>query len=171
MVQMLLTEMSDPTSEAIYAFTFNRVPDLPELLRPGRVDERFYVERPNATTRLAILRNHIARVKLEVDDPALLEKVACEMTTDWTGAELAHVLVRAEAIRTLAGTTKVMQVARMVERARSFVPMCKQRAFADDIARMEEACSQFQKIGNLPEAAPETTGAAKPTRARRQTQN
>jgi len=171
MVQMLLTEMSDPTSEAIYAFTFNRVPDLPELLRPGRVDERFYVERPNATTRLAILKNHIQRVKLAVDDEAALEKLASELTTNWTGAELAHVLVRAEAIRALAADTKIMSVARMVERARNFVPMCKQRAFADDIARMEEACSQFQKIGNRPEVVAETAAAPKPTRSRRQTQS
>lgn len=171
MVQMLLTEMSDPTSDAIYCFTFNRVPDLPELLRPGRVDERFYVERPNGTTRLAILKNHIKRVKLEVDDAVLLEKLAFEMTSDWTGAELAHVLIRTEARRTLAEGSKVMKVARMVERAKGFTPMCKQRSFAEDIRLMEEACSQFQKIGNLPETEPTTVARNNGTRSRRQTQS
>ena len=163
MVQMLLTEMSDPHSEAIYIFTFNRVPDLPELLRPGRVDERFYVERPNGRTRLAILKDHIARVGLTVDKESELHSLAYDLCHDWTGAELAHVLVKDEAIRVLAEDGQTIQVDRMCQRARTFTPMVKQRTFADDIQSMEEACSQFKRIGNLPEtqAKPTTPGRAR----------
>jgi len=167
MVQMLLTEMSDPTSEAVYVFTFNRVPDMPELLRPGRVDERFYVERPNGPTRLAILQNHVRRVKLAVDDEAALEKLAYDGTTDWTGAELAHVLIRSEAIRALAAGSKVLNVERMTARAKGFIPMVKQRAFTEDIARMEEACSQFEKIGNVAGPVPAKPQVTTTVRSRR----
>ena len=47
-MQMILTEASDPFSPIIWGFTFNRLPDLPELFRPGRLDRCFYVERPNS---------------------------------------------------------------------------------------------------------------------------
>ena len=164
MTQMLLTEMSDPTSTAVYTFTFNRVPDMPELLRPGRVDARFYVERPNGRTRLAILHNHIERMGMTVDDEEALREIAYTHCKDWMGAELAHVLIKDEAIKVIAAGGSVLNAQRMKAVAKAFTPMIKQRTFREDIASMEDACSQFTRIGCLPEdmepVAPNHTGKA-----------
>ncbi|MEI8195571.1 MAG: ATP-binding protein [Phycisphaerae bacterium] len=171
-VQMLLQEMSDPNSDVLWVFTFNRLPDLPELLRPGRMDKRFYVERPNAKTRLAILKTHIARAGTKVDSESQLELLSSDdLTRDWTGAELAHVLIKEEVVRSLAEGSDTLQVGRMCSDATGFTPLVRQKAFADDVADMEAGCVQFTKIGNTQEPAVATVTATKPTttKSRRQT--
>ena len=154
MLQMLLTEMSDPTSEAIYVFTFNRVPDMPELLRPGRIDGLFRVDMPNGPTRQAILRNQIERTGLTVDSEELLAELANKHTEGWSGAEIAHVLVKEEVIATLAEGKEILTVARMIEMARTFTPMSKMTIFRDDLQAMDAATAQFRRIGNIPDSQP-----------------
>ena len=173
MMGAILTDMSDPTSDTVNIFTFNRAQNVPgELLRPGRIDKRYRVVAPNAPTRLMILKDHIARFKMGIDDETLLEELAMKHTQDWTGAELAHVLVKEEAINVLADEGDTVNVARMIGLTKDFTPMSRQKVFSEDIKAMDEACSQFTKIGNIPDsesvtATPFRTNAS--TRARRQT--
>jgi hypothetical protein len=80
------------------------------------------------------------------------------------GAELAHVLIKDEAIKVIAAGGSVLNAQRMKAVAKAFTPMIKQRTFREDIASMEDACSQFTRIGCLPEdmepVAPNHTGKA-----------
>ncbi len=174
MMSAILTEMSDPVSDTVHVFTFNRAQNVPgELMRPGRIDKRYCVVAPNGPTRLLILKDHINRFKLKIDDELLLEELATKNTQDWTGAELAHVLVKEEAINVLADEGDTVKVARMIEMTRDFTPMARQKVFAEDIKAMDEACSQFSKIGNIPDsevaATPFRTTSG--SRAHRQTTN
>ena len=148
---MILTEASDPFSPIIWAFTFNRLPDLPELFRPGRLDRCFYVERPNGTTRLGIFQEGAIRAKRTYDDQSKLRLLAHDMTSDYSPAEIIHVLVKDEVIRSIQDGTKVMQVDRMIHQAKSYKPQFAIKRFQDDIKQMEEAVSQFHRIGNRTE--------------------
>ena len=172
MMGSVLTEMSDPLSDTVHVFTFNRAQNVPgELMRPGRIDKRYRVVAPNGPTRLMILKDHIGRFKLGIDDEKLLEELATKHTQDWTGAELAHVLVKEEAISVLADEGDTVNVARMISLTRDFTPMSRQKVFAEDIKAMDEACSQFTKIGNVPDSETAATPfrTASGSRARRQT--
>jgi len=153
MVQALLTAMSNPASDAVFAFTFNRIPDMPELLRPGRVDRQFYAERPNETTRLAILKDHAARAQMTCDDDGKLRLLA-EVTRDWSGAELAHILIKDEVVRAAAEGQTILQVSRMLAQAQATTPQFAHAGFQQSIKEMEEACAQFTRVGNLPEEQP-----------------
>ena len=186
-IQMILTEASDPFSPIIWAFTFNRLPDLPELFRPGRLDRCFYVERPNGTTRLGIFQEGAIRAKRTYDDQSKLRLLAHDMTGDYSPAEIIHVLVKDEVIRSIQDGTKVMQVDRMIHQAKSYKPQFAIKRFQEDIKQMEEAVSQFHRIGNRAEVGAgeggegggiggggggrtaETTGA-KTSRSRRSTE-
>ena len=168
-MQMILTEASDPFSPIVWGFTFNRLPDLPELFRPGRLDRCFYVERPNSATRLGILMEGALRAKRTYDSEPQLRLLA-EQTGDYSPSELIHVLVKDEVIRTIGDETKVMKVSRMLDQAKVYKPQFTIKRFKDDIEQMEEAVSQFHRIGNRPEGeggkprwpAPGPRGAAAP---------
>src|SRR5690606_37027230 len=71
----LLTWMAERKQPVFLVATANQVQELPpELLRKGRFDEIFFVDLPDADTRVEILRVHLARRQLPVDDlqlPAL----------------------------------------------------------------------------------------------------
>ena len=99
--------------------------------------------------------------------------LATKHTQDWTGAELAHVLVKEEAINVLADEGDTVSVSRMIEMTKDFTPMSRQKVFSEDIKAMDEACSQFTKIGNVPDSEPTKRAspfsAAAGTRSRRQT--
>ena len=168
-MQMLLTEMSDRHSPIIWAFTFNRLPDLPELFRPGRLDRCFYVERPNGTTRQGILEEGAIRANRTYDNQSKLRLLAHEMTADYSPAELIHVLVKDEVIRTIKDGTKAMKVDRMMEQAQKYKPQFSIPKFKEDMNQMEASVSQFERIGNRPEAAKETVSGGS-ARSRRSTE-
>lgn len=166
-IQSLLTKMSDPTCNIIFVFTFNRVPDLPELLRLGRVDLRIYVEEPkNATTRLAILKFGLAQFGYTVDDESRLAEVAGKATEGMTGAEIIHGIIKPAWLKAKKAKTTVIEVGHMLKETVGFTPMLQQRKYKEDLDQMREDCSQFIKIGNIPEAGEGT--AARPARSRRQ---
>jgi len=48
----------------------------------------------------------------------------------------------------MAEESEELQVDRMIEDTKGFIPMIHQKTFAEDIREMEEACSQFERIGN-----------------------
>jgi len=89
-LNQLLAEMDgfDTQAGVVMLAATNRPEILdPALLRAGRFDRQVLVDRPDRSGRLAILRVHVRRLKLE---PALaLEEVAA-MTAGFSGADLAN---------------------------------------------------------------------------------
>ena len=91
-LNQLLAELDgfDPRSGVILLAATNRPEILdPALLRAGRFDRQVLVDRPDHAGRLAILKVHVAGIKLS---PATdLDQVA-GMTTGFTGADLANLI-------------------------------------------------------------------------------
>ncbi|MBN8728327.1 MAG: AAA family ATPase [Xanthomonadales bacterium] len=90
----LLTWMAERRAPVFLVATANDVTALPaELLRKGRFDEIFFVDLPDAATRAAIFRLHLARREL---DPAACDLDALAAATDgFSGAEIEQVVVAA----------------------------------------------------------------------------
>jgi len=90
----LLTWMAERTSRVFLVATANQVQDLPaELLRKGRFDEIFFVDLPNAETRVEVFALHLAKRKVDtsaLDLPALA--AACD---GFSGAEIEQAIVSA----------------------------------------------------------------------------
>jgi hypothetical protein len=89
-----LTWMSEKRSSVFVVATANDVSRLPpELLRKGRFDEIFFLDLPNAETRVRILALHLAR---RARDPNAFDLGAiADATEGWSGAELEQVIVSA----------------------------------------------------------------------------
>jgi hypothetical protein len=154
MIQAMLTMMSDPFCRIVFVFTFNRVPELPELLRFGRVDIRVYVEEPkNQPTRLGIFQYGLRQFGVDVDSESALADIAGPPTNGMTGAEIIHGIIKPAVMRAKKSKKKVVDTKFMRDRAGSFTPMLQQAKYAADLARLREDCSQFTKIGNLPDNA------------------
>jgi hypothetical protein len=102
------------------------------------------------------------------DDESKLRLLA-EVTKDWSGAELAHILVKDEVVRAAAEGQSILQVSRMLAQARLTKPQFAHPGFQQSIKEMEEACAQFTRVGNLPEetAPPQrrSSGVAKGARS------
>jgi len=169
MVQMLLTDMDgldDPTGEQpVYLFSANRIANVPpELLRPGRMDERWFVQRPDAVTRLNILKLHLAHHLIETDDEKKLAELAGKVTEDWVGAELADLVTQA-VVHSLANGKEKVACGWMSERARDTVCMANQETFKKDFAEMEEAAKQFRRVGRVKGSEPTPVPAPRAGRA------
>jgi len=158
-VQMLLTHSSQKDSDAVFIYTFNRTRNIPqELIRPGRVDFRGYVRRPDEVTRFEILKTHVAFHGVEADNSDLEKIASDEVTDDWTGAELAT-LVQAATRHALRHDTIRLDGPWMLSQANDFVPMAKMNVWQDDLAQMETDCQQFTKLGRVDRNTHETTVA------------
>jgi hypothetical protein len=173
-VQMLLTEMSSPSNRAIWVFTANRVANIDTALkRAGRLDAQFYVEMPDERTRYHILLNHLKRFNLTADDESKLRLLTSdEFTGRWSGAELAHVLIKEAAVRALRNEQTVVDTTWMLKHARKTVPFAMQDANKADIEQMEQDCRQFIRIGRVPADENEpttipTSGTPRRTQKRR----
>jgi cell division protease FtsH len=99
-LNQLLAELDgfDPTTGVILLAATNRPEVLdPALLRPGRFDRQVLVDRPDRSGRLAILKVHVAKVRLApgVD----LDQIA-GLTPGFTGADLANLVNEAAIVAT-----------------------------------------------------------------------
>ncbi len=90
----LLTWMAERRSRVFLVATANQVHELPaELLRKGRFDEIFFVDLPDAATRLEVLSLHLRRRKLEPDS---FDLAALATASDgFSGAEIEQAIVAA----------------------------------------------------------------------------
>lgn len=106
-LNQLLTEMDgfDSSVGLIVLAATNRPEILdPALLRAGRFDRQVLVDRPDKAGRLAILKVHVRKIKL---DPAVdLEQVAA-MTAGFSGADLANLVNEATIAATRRGADAV----------------------------------------------------------------
>ncbi|XP_010685603.2 ATP-dependent zinc metalloprotease FTSH 7, chloroplastic [Beta vulgaris subsp. vulgaris] len=93
-LNQLLTEMDgfDSNSAVIVLGATNRADVLdPALRRPGRFDRVVMVETPDKTGRESILKVHVSKKELPLEDDVDLRDVA-RMTTGFTGADLANLV-------------------------------------------------------------------------------
>ncbi len=104
-VSQLLTELDgiEPLHGVVVIGSTNRIDMIdPALLRAGRFDKLIYVQKPDKTSRLEILKIHIRDVPIcsskgvsegncTVDDQVSLERIADE-TEDFSGADLESVV-------------------------------------------------------------------------------
>lgn len=99
MLGTLLTWMAERRSRVFLVATANDIQTLPpELVRKGRFDEIFFIDLPDETTRAALMRIHLGRLKVAFDEPQLAALVVA--STGFSGAEIeaAAVAARYEAL-------------------------------------------------------------------------
>jgi len=103
----LLVEMDGfgSNSGVIVLAATNRPETLdPALLRPGRFDRHVLVDRPDVRGREAILRVHVANVKL---DPAVNIEQIARITSGFVGADLANLVNEAALLAARKDKTSV----------------------------------------------------------------
>lgn len=172
MIQQLLTLMTAANNNIFFVFTMNRVGGVPpELIRPGRMDRLFYAAMPEPPTRKAIMQYHLDRMKMKIDDPSILDKIASdEMTRRWSGAELNHVLIEDCAMDAMSEGSDIITSDMLIKAVQQHRPFAEMNAeIQADIQQMEKDCQQFVHVGNIPDAAPlpTTNNSTKPSTSRR----
>ena len=116
----LLTWMAERKAPVFLVATANQVQDLPaELLRKGRFDEIFFVDLPDADTRVEILRVHLARRQLPLDDLQLPALAAA--ANGFSGAELEQVIV--SALYTAHGDQRMLDTELLMDEIRNTRPL------------------------------------------------
>ncbi len=116
----LLTWMAERKAPVFLVATANQVQELPaELLRKGRFDEIFFVDLPDADTRVEILRVHLARRQLPVEE---LQLPALAAASDgFSGAELEQAIV--SALYTAHGEQRALDTELLMEEIRNTRPL------------------------------------------------
>ena len=90
----LLTWQQEKTAPVFVVATANEVQSLPpELLRKGRFAEIFFVDLPQLHERRQILRIHLRRRDVHIDDDTLAE--LAELCEYFSGAELEQIVISA----------------------------------------------------------------------------
>ena len=83
--------LNDRTSQVYVVATANNIATLPpEFTRKGRFDEIFGLDLPSAEERTSILRVHLTRRELSLDDNEVQEVVG--LMKDYTGADIEQVV-------------------------------------------------------------------------------
>lgn len=89
-----LTWMQERKASCFLAATANDIYRLPpEFLRKGRFDEIFFVDLPNAQSREQLLRIHLEKRELKIEDFDL--KKITDITEDFSGAEIEQAVISA----------------------------------------------------------------------------
>lgn len=90
----LLTWMAERNSRVFLVATANDIEKLPpELIRKGRIDEIFFVDLPDESTRMDIFRIHLARRQQAIDVFDL--KALAQAADGFSGAEIEQAVVAA----------------------------------------------------------------------------
>ena len=106
-LNQLLAELDgfDPSAGVILLAATNRPEILdPALLRAGRFDRQVLVDRPDRSGRLEILKVHVRKVRLAPDVD--LDAIA-QLTTGFTGADIANLVNEAAIVATRRNATTV----------------------------------------------------------------
>jgi SpoVK/Ycf46/Vps4 family AAA+-type ATPase len=129
----LLTWMAERKSAVFLVATANDIQSLPpELLRKGRLDEIFFVDLPDAETRIEILSIHLKKRGL---DPASfdLPKIA-EACDGFSGAEIEQAIV--SALYSIIGGAGHLDSAELLKEIRTTRPLSV--VMAEQINAMRE---------------------------------
>ena len=133
----LLTWMAERTSSVFLVATANQVQELPaELLRKGRFDEIFFVDLPDADTRVEIFRVHLARRGLTLDDFQLPALAAA--SEGFSGAEIEQAIVAA--LYTAHGEQKPLETELLMQEIRGTRPLSV--IMAEQVASLREWASE-----------------------------
>lgn len=106
-LNQLLTELDgfDPREGVVLLAATNRPEVLdPALLRAGRIDRQIRIERPDRKGRQAILKVHLQKIVVSQDLDS--ERIA-DITTGFTGADLANLVNEAAIVATRRGAETV----------------------------------------------------------------
>ncbi|MFS2095937.1 ATP-dependent zinc metalloprotease FtsH [Pseudomonas sp. Pseusp11] len=106
-LNQLLAELDgfDPREGVVLLAATNRPEVLdPALLRAGRFDRQILIDRPDRTGREAILKVHLKKITVE---PGLDGARIAEITTGFTGADLANLVNEAAIVATRRGADAV----------------------------------------------------------------
>ncbi len=106
-LNQLLAELDgfDPREGVVLLAATNRPEVLdPALLRAGRFDRQILIDRPDRKGREAILKVHLQKIKIEPDLDG--ERIA-DITTGFTGADLANLVNEAAIVATRRGAEAV----------------------------------------------------------------
>lgn len=92
----LLTHMQESTKPIFWMLTANRVDNLPpELLRDGRLDEKFSVTTPTEEERMAIFAIHLRKRGIDIAKLSGMERVI-EASNGFVGGEIEAVVKEAK---------------------------------------------------------------------------
>ena len=145
-VQSLLSFMSDNTG--VYTIFASNHPGQipPELLRPGRLDEIFFVDFPTLEARYEILKIHASEQFQCCYDTLVLHEIA-KNTEGYSGAELEQIISQAALIaytvKSFGLEGKLFLTSAILNDAMSLVkPMSKSR-YAAQIDQMRKDCAEF----------------------------
>ena len=101
MVSTLLTWLQEHTKDIVVVATCNDHSKLPpELTRPGRFDEKFYVDLPSTPERHEIATIHLGKLAVPHDALDDLPKQIASLTPSYSGAEIEQVIKSAARRRT-----------------------------------------------------------------------
>ncbi|MCK1783299.1 ATP-dependent zinc metalloprotease FtsH [Pseudomonas sp. TNT11] len=106
-LNQLLAELDgfDPREGVVLLAATNRPEVLdPALLRAGRIDRQVLIDRPDRKGRQAILKVHLQKITV---DPALDSERIADITTGFTGADLANLVNEAAIVATRRGADTV----------------------------------------------------------------
>ena len=106
-LNQLLAELDgfDPNEGVVLLAATNRPEVLdPALLRAGRIDRQILVDRPDRKGRQAILKVHLQKITVA---PGLNEERIADITTGFTGADLANLVNEAAIVATRRGADAV----------------------------------------------------------------
>ncbi len=109
-LNQLLVEMDgfDPNTDVIIMAATNTPEVLdPALLRPGRFDRQVIVDRPDLEGRVAILRVHAQKIKL---DPRVDLHIIASRTPGMVGADLANLINEAALLAARRGAQAVGEI-------------------------------------------------------------
>ena len=88
----LLTWMAEKNQKVFIVATANNIDSLPpELIRKGRLDEIFFVDLPNQTTRKEIFKIHLQ--KREIEDNEIDIEILSLETDGFSGSEIEQAVV------------------------------------------------------------------------------
>jgi len=106
-LNQLLAELDgfDPREGVVLLAATNRPEILdPALLRAGRIDRQVLIDRPDRKGRQAILKVHLQKITVE---PRLNGERIADITTGFTGADLANLVNEAAIVATRRGAEAV----------------------------------------------------------------
>ncbi|MGE8180247.1 ATP-dependent zinc metalloprotease FtsH [Pseudomonas mandelii] len=106
-LNQLLAELDgfDPREGVVLLAATNRPEILdPALLRAGRIDRQLLIDRPDRKGRQAILKVHLQKIVVE---PTLDNEQIADITTGFTGADLANLVNEAAIVATRRGANAV----------------------------------------------------------------
>jgi SpoVK/Ycf46/Vps4 family AAA+-type ATPase len=150
----LLSWMQDCPKDVFFVVTANRVHNIPsELLRHGRLDEKWCVTFPTRKEREDVLRINLRKSNYEIKD---LSKVL-DNTEDFSSAELEHVVN--ESILKAGFKKQKLSQDHLLTEIRNITPSSV--AFKDDIASMKEWAHKHARMASSPEVKAKETESPK----------